>query len=471
MEMNLKFQSARLFLKQLAWAKRRQFEKALENPKQAQMRVLEDILKLSGKTSLPAFATDYTDYPADQSWSLEPVKFFETTSGSSGKKKAIPYTASLLNSFQNMFLIWIDDVLRYHKLKNGKLFISISPKLEAMGMDTDLEYLNPVLKWLISPFMAVKAEDFKALNGQEFFRKISIQLLNAKNLEVISIWSPSYLISLLDYISENIDSLELYVDKKTREKVRDEDWMGIWPDLKIISCWTDGSSQPLATVVKSIFPNVRIQGKGLLATEAPVTMPWTQASGSVPLWNEVYLEFQDEDGSFKPLYEIDLGKSVPLIVSTKGGLLRYRLGDIVECTHFYKQSPAIRFLRRAGDVSDLVGEKLDAGIVLELFSNLTPHPWLLVANRDHYIFVTEDTIEAEVIEKKLAEVFHYRLARELGQLKPARVFVAKNLSQSLASYYLSKKIKMGDAKPRLLWSNPEILSFLTNHEPTDSFLL
>lgn len=455
MEVNFSLRVARFIVHILASKSRADFRKSLENPKQAQEKVLSEILKLAGKSKLPEAPTLYRDYPKDRSWTIEPVRFYETTSGNSEKKKLIPYTSSLLKSFQSLFLMWVDDILSHHDLKSGKLFISISPKFESLGMESDLDYLNPFLQKLLNRFLVVPQNDFVAKDGKEFFTQVANRLLAAKDLECISIWSPSYLVSLLEFIKENY-------------KVGS--WYSVWPKLKLVSCWVDGSSQEYAAQLKSLFPHAVIQAKGLLATEAPVSMPWIQAMGCVPLWNQVYLEFIDSNGNIRPLYEMQPMQSGELLVSTKGGLLRYKLSDIVECSYHFKNSPVIKFVRRVGDVSDLVGEKLDSTALMNVCSEYTGINWIIVANRDHYVFVADHAINPDDVEAKLKTIFHYALARELGQLKPVVSVCVNDLQKQINDYYSVKRVKLGDIKAKLLWTDPQILNFLQNLQLYDSSL-
>jgi hypothetical protein len=455
MEVKLNLKIARFIIHILAWKARANFNVALDKPKQAQEKLLIEILKLSGKEKLPNVPTQFCDYPSDQSWTSESIKFYETTSGNSQKRKLIPYTPSLLKSFQSLFLIWVDDILTHQNLESGKLFISISPKFESLGMSSDLDYLSPFMQNLLNRFLVVPQADFVAKDGNEFFAQLSKRLLECRDLECISIWSPSYLISLLDFIKAN-------------HKV--EGWHTVWPNLKLISCWVDGSSQAQAAQLRSLFPRAVIQPKGLLATEAPISVPWTQAMGCVPLWTEVYLEFIDTDGQIRPLYEMQPRQSSEVLVSTKGGLLRYKLNDLIECGYYFKNSPVVKFVRRVGDVSDLVGEKLDSTGLLRAFSSFAGVNWIVIANRDHYVFASDQAIDPIDVEIKLKEIFHYALARELGQLKPVVSVCVDNLSMQVSEFYASKRIKLGDIKAKILWTDPEILNYLQNLQLYDSSL-
>src|SRR5438128_843580 len=109
----------------------------------------------------------------------ERVLFYETTSGSNGAAKRIPYTRSLKESFNRMFAVWLYDLLiRGPQFETGKLFISISPAFQqkqktargiTVGLDDDADYLNGWLRCLLKRFFVVPpaikrlsdADDFK----------------------------------------------------------------------------------------------------------------------------------------------------------------------------------------------------------------------------------------------------------------------------------------------------------------------
>ena len=57
-------------------------------------------------------------------------------------------------------------------------------------------------------------------------------------------------------------------------------------------------------------------------------------------------------------HELRTGESYTVIVTTGGGLWRYRLGDLVEVDGFIGATRSLRFLGRGASVSDLCGEKL-----------------------------------------------------------------------------------------------------------------
>ncbi|MEK6773535.1 MAG: GH3 auxin-responsive promoter family protein [Bdellovibrionota bacterium] len=468
MEINLTFKLIRVGLSLRTFFLRKSFEKSCQNPKGAQKKVLKKILKLSGDKKLPLQVSKYSDYPEGRSWSVEKENFFETTSGSSGVKKEIPYTPSLIKTFENMFLLWSGDLLREKKLKTGRIFISFSPQLSKLGLQSDSEYLSPFMQLLLNRFLSVKPQSFRAECGKAFLENLALQLAQDKSLEIISIWSPTYLLSLLECLQQ----ADLSFNSELQKAVQEKNWQAIWPQLKLISCWADGASASAYKQLKKQFDFVQFQPKGLLATESPMTIPWVKADHRcIPLWNEVYFEYINQTGLIKPLYDMKKGETGEILISTKGGLLRYALGDMIRCDGYFEKSPSIKFLQRKGEVSDLVGEKLDLQILQKIWGHSQMGYWTLIANQDHYVFVSDQNISEEVIEENLNQVFHFSLARELNQLKPTRSIFVPQLKDYYFQYCQERGMKTGDIKDRCLWSQPEFLIYLENRVKLQPFFL
>jgi hypothetical protein len=68
-------------------------------------------------------------------------------------------------------------------------------------------------------------------------------------------------------------------------------------DLALISCWADAHATGPARGLRARLPDVEFQPKGLLATEAFVTIPFR---GAWPVAiRSHFFEFLEEDGSLK----------------------------------------------------------------------------------------------------------------------------------------------------------------------------
>ena len=118
----------------------------------------------------------------------------------------------------------------------------------------------------------------------------------------------------------------------------------IWPNLTVISCWADGACQFYVDQLSDYFPDVKIQGKGLIATEAFVSLPFSEKHDPVLAVNSHFFEFIDEDNQQICLaHELSIGKTYSVVISTGSGLYRYQLEDIVEVTGFLNSAPTFRF--------------------------------------------------------------------------------------------------------------------------------
>src|SRR5262249_7148496 len=142
------------------------------------------------------------------------------------------------------------------------------------------------------------------------------------------------------------------------------------------------------------------QGKGLLATEAPLTLPLIEAKGYVPMLTEVFFEFFDASGNVRLLHELEPGREYEVIVTQQGGLYRYRIGDRVCATHLYKETMCMEFTGRSNRVCDLVGEKLNENFVrdcLAKVSSTTSFQMLLpvLSKPLYYLFITDDSAQEQ----------------------------------------------------------------------------
>ncbi len=395
----------------------------------------------------------------------QPILFYEPTSGSRGPVKRIPYTRSLRQSFSHLFCIWAHDLITHGpKFSTGKLYFSISPSFsDTTGTTDDSDYLDPWLRWLLSPFLVISPQ---AKTPADFKQNLACTLLKAESLEIISIWSPSFLTTQLDYIQQHREQLHerlkgqmsaIRLQILFSEASPDICWSKLWPQLKLISCWDSVTAADGAAGLKSRFPNVLIQGKGLLATEAPMTLPLIAAQGQVPLLNEVFFEFEDSQGQCHALHQLEIGETYEVIISQQGGLYRYRVGDRVQVTHYFLKTPCLKFVGRGQDISDLVGEKLNIQFVsnainqLNLsgsqFQSLIP----VCEPKPHYVLLL-DRAEQEVnrisqqLESLLCESYHYQLARQLDQLSSVCVIVSPTAAEQLLAKKMASGQRWGDIK-------------------------
>lgn len=190
----------------------------------------------------------------------------------------------------------------------------------------------------------------------------------------------------------------------------------MFPKLKIISCWADGSAGQDAAELNKLFPTVYMQPKGLLATEYFASFPLVGEDGGRLCVNSHFFEFRRADGKIYTADRLERGE-YELIVTTGGGLYRYMTGDVIEVLETYPaESPRIRFLRRSGVTSDLCGEKLTDDFVRSACEKLgiAGSFCLLAPEGKGYVLYTSDrSVTDEIFDRALRESYHYNYCREL----------------------------------------------------------
>jgi hypothetical protein len=246
----------------------------------------------------------------------------------------------------------------------------------------------------------------------------------------------------------------------------------IWPNLKLISCWAHGNSGEAVKQLQNYFPNVAIQPKGLIATEAFVSFPFRGEASALSI-NSHFFEFKEvESKTIRLAHQLEVKGKYSVIVTTSGGLYRYRLNDVIEVLGFEAQCPLIRFVGKQDKVVDICGEKLneqfvsDAVIKMISRGNHQPIFWMVAPERSsaqvvEYVLFIQFANSAIVVDNELKDMsreidsvfrenFHYDYCRRLGQLEHCKVFLIE-AGQDAFQCYLTACTdlgqRLGDIKP------------------------
>jgi GH3 auxin-responsive promoter len=422
----------------------------------------------------------------------EPVRLFQPTSGSTSGTKLIPWTSAVAREFRRGIDPWIATLYRRQPaLLRGTAYWSISPPATSprthgrlrVGFDHDAGYLGFVGRKLFSFVSAVPADVARCGEIAEFRTRTLLALLADEDLCLISIWSPTFLAILLDdFLARRDEIIGLlagsgrararrraeFLRSLTRAGAAPGLFEQVWPKLTHLSCWTHGPSEAYAANLRRYFPTVEIQGKGLVATEAFVSLPFQTGADPVLAVNSHFFEFQAPGSAKLSLaHELTLGAEYEVVITTGGGLYRYPLGDRVRVTGFIRGTPCLRFVGRGNFVSDLFGEKLHGPFVQQVIDRAIarqkiPVRFALLAPVDdetagtgYTLFLAADTIPnpeqlRRSMEDGLAENFHYSHCRRLGQLSGARIFQIRQEAVSAEAIFvnemLSRGFKAGDVK-------------------------
>jgi hypothetical protein len=475
-----------------------QFDSALANPEEVQRRLLLDLLKQNRGCALGrqygfesiGSLREYQDrvplatYEDLAPWierikagergvmTSEPVLAFEKSSGSASAAKYIPYTHTLRAQFQAALAPWITDMHHaFPRILRGCAYWVVTPLSRErevtagnvpVGFESDAEYFGPIQQWFLGKTMAVPPELARLSELEDCIYLTLRFLLQARSLTFISVWSPSFLLILLDRLQQHGERLvrDLFDGKAdvaspispriSSRLIRDARQGGnlqamlrrgriepdrLWPQLALISCWTSAASASMKREIEQKFPGVSVQGKGLLATEGVVSIPMEEYKAPVAAVTSHFLEFLDEgSGKCRLVAELEEGREYSAVLTTGGGLWRYRLGDRVRVAGFAKRTPLLEFIGKEDCVSDLRGEKLNALFVANTlaefeccrvasFAMLAPSE----AGTPHYtLFLESDHCPPELsvrLDQRLQANPHYAYCRRIGQLGELRLFL------------------------------------------------
>lgn len=455
----------------------------------------------------------------------QPVERFVPSSGSAAAAKLIPYTAALRAELRRALAAWIADLHAHDpQLLDGPAYWSITPLTEGpartpggtpIGFEEDSAYLGP-LGALVESTLAVPGAVQHLREVSAFRYATLLFLLREERLRLISVWNPTFLSLLLAPLAEWWEPLladlargtlrppgppdahdavnALAADIRQRlesrlspaprraralARLRPDDFTAIWPRLRLLSCWADGPAAPYARELGQRFPGVAMQPKGLLATEAFVSLPLAGHDGAALAVTSHFFEFLTESGEPRLAHQLERGRAYAVVVTTGGGFYRYQLQDVVEVVGFAGQAPCLRFAGKTDQVSDWFGEKLNerfvAGVLERLFDRrrLQPRFALLApepapepcAGELRYALYLElangggldgldglgglDALAGD-LDAALSENFHYAWCRRLGQLAPPRIAPVAGGQERYLRACQELGQKLGNVKPAAL---------------------
>lgn len=419
----------------------------------------------------------------------------ELTGGSTSGRKMIPYSATQLAAFRAAVLPWLDDwLMHWPHLAQQSWWWAITPAGRAPAATStgiplglpggDAAYFGPELAPLLLERLAAPPQMAAISNLADWQRATVAHLLAREDLGLLSLWSPSLLLGLLDCITHESELLLDWLDhwplpdvpapalsasrRAALPALVAQDPSALWPALTLCSCWTDAGAIRDAALLRQRWPGLALQGKGLLATEGVVTVPLADLSAPLLALNSGFFEFRCDDGRMLLAHELDVGLEAEVVMSTWGGLLRYTSADRVRVAGHYGHTPLLTFLGRRGGVSDLCGEKLSETFVANVLASLVPGFAMLYANPEKHCYqLIVDTACgipslrkcAAAVEAALCANPQYAYARSLGQLASLQVSTVHAPLACLQNAAMAAGRRLGDLKPPALGGENEKLLF------------
>lgn len=418
-----------------------------------------------------------SDGEADVLFAGHPIAF-ERTGGSTGGCRLIPYSQHSLADFQSALLPWLSSSIKRFGIESGAAYISISPatrqsEASAGGAPIGLPdgaYLGAEALFSFAQVSAVPVWVGNLINVAEWQLATLYWLIRRDDLAMISVWSPTFMLTLMEALDSRGEELadllqrggilsghELAADAGAHARlgqfISDGDSSCLWPDLKLVSCWADASSKPFYEQLKHRLPHATFQGKGLLSTEAVVTVPDSTGQPVLTL-DSGFFEFLPAGGNPCLGDEVSDGEQYEVILTTSGGLYRYRTGDCVICEGFVDDVPVLRFSGRIGLTCDIVGEKLHESFVLSCLEDIPGFCMLVPVStpRSRYVLILDKDYEHEsnalidFVETRLFRNPQYAYARNIGQLDRLECYEGSRPLHKYTQRLAAAGARLGDLK-------------------------
>ena len=360
----------------------RQLARPMATQQQALRRALAQVggcriardLGLQGQEDIVAFrrsvpVTDYQFYQpyVDAALAGQPSILFQgtplriaQTGGTTGRPKRLPLNRALIQSYRqfnlDMVFRYMTESGRYDILNDRFFVVAANPAEERTANDVPIGYITGIM-----------ADIAPGLLKRRYVPGIDVIRNPDMGEKIRQICEIAYrhrgrvraAFGLTPYLMSSWANLVEYAE---RQDGRNRNISDIFPQLRV--AFHGGTTFDLYRQRMQ-----RMSGPGVAhrnvysAAEGPIASQLTSDHpGLVPALSGVFFEFipDDQAGAAVPdtllIDEVEAGKTFYLVMTTQGGLLRYRIGDRIRFTE--TRPPLFVVLGKPEDQIDLSAEKI-----------------------------------------------------------------------------------------------------------------
>lgn len=208
--------------------------------------------------------------------------------------------------------------------------------------------------------------------------------------------------------------------------------MDYWPECTVFGCWLASTVGVAAKRLPEWFgPKLIARDVGLAASEGVFTLPICDNYPAGPLTVDTnFYEFIPAEESTQDNPPVmaagDLveGQEYVIVVTTTAGLYRYNINDVVKVVGKFNETPVLEFVRKGGDSSNLVGEKMDVSHLLNAIAS---------AQQESGIQVTHFRVQAD--PQQMRYRFHVELPSPANGAREKLTTALECSLQSVNPYY------------------------------------
>lgn len=316
----------------------------------------------------------------------EKVTMLLETSGTTGRPKHLPVTASWARTVGDAQALWVLGLVRDHEaLSKGQALTVVSPAEHArssgglpIGANTGRMHLAQ--PWWLRLRYPVPYRVF-SLAPTELKHYALLRFALGKTITSITTANPSTILLLCRRLLEWAEPLSRDLQDGTlrhgpaaelapaerralewrlsrREAPTDWRPAKLWP-LVCVNCWKGGPAAYFADrLADALGAPLPVREVGITASEGFFAVPLGDWDGGV-LWTPGhFVEFARPDGSLVGGWELEQGERARLVITTEAGLYRYDLDDVVEVIGHCRRTPVLRFVGKGRRVLNVLGERV-----------------------------------------------------------------------------------------------------------------
>src|SRR5262245_26311460 len=344
------------------------------------------------------------------------VLMFALTSGTTAARKHIPITLQYLDDYRRGWNLWGLRAIKKHKQVFLKPILQLAGDADEYRSEAGIPCGNlsgftaqvqrRLMRWMyVVPPATGKVKDARARTY------VAVRCGLQKKLGMLMSANPSTLVNLARFMDREKQplirdiadgtlnsKLDIPVDiraalelklKPRKERAAELDQFAnqagallprdAWPaDRLLIGCWTGGSVGLYLRQLSKYYGDAPVRDVGLLASEGRMSIPVEDGTPSGVLdISTHYFEFIPEGEIDYPsptvlgAHEVQEGKHYYIVPTTKAGLYRYHISDVVRITGFFHKTPTIEFLGKGSRFANLTGEKLSEHHVTQAVDRVT----------------------------------------------------------------------------------------------------
>jgi len=309
------------------------------------------------------------------------------TSGTTGPAKLLPVTRAYVREVAEGQALWRLALIRDHEeVTKGKALTVVSPAVEGrtpsgLPYGSNTGRMHDAQPWIVRIRYPVPGRVYAIPDPEARVYTLLRYALQAR-LSTITTANPTTVLLLCRRLAEHREDLagdlvdgtlrrgpaaaldpvlRKRLHRSLRRRPAPADWRPahLWP-LATVNCWKGGAAGFfLDRLPDALGGEVPVREVGVTASEGYFAIPMSDDDvGGVAWLGGHVLEFVDEAGDPHWAWELENDATYRLIVTTSAGLVRYDLGDVVRVTGFVGRLPCLRFVRKAGSVLSVTGEKV-----------------------------------------------------------------------------------------------------------------